>query len=143
MQLYLTKLLALPLILHVLMVLYIGQKMVRSRVRAVRSGQAKISEIALDADAWPRKVKQIGNNFNNQFQTPMLWYAGTALVIALGIADVVFVGLSWIYLLLRFVHSIVHMGSNDVPTRMRVFMVSFFVLVAMWLWLAVRLVMLG
>jgi hypothetical protein len=140
---FFVKLLVLPLILHVLLIVVIGQKMVSARIRAVRSGQTKISEIAVDTDAWPRKVKQIGNSFNNQFQTPMLWYAGTALVLALGIADVVFVGLSWLYLLLRLVHSIVHMGSNDVPTRMRVFMVSFFVLVAMWLWLAVRLVMLG
>ncbi len=143
MTLYLTKLLVLPLILHVVLILYIGQKLVRARIRSVRSGQTKISDIAVDTYAWPRKVKQLGNNFDNQFQTPTLWYGLTALVIALGTVDFIFVGLSWLYLLLRVVHSMIHIGNNEVPTRMRVFLVSFFVLVAMWLWLAVRLVMLG
>jgi hypothetical protein len=143
MQLYLTKLLVLPLVLHVLMVLFISQKMLRARIRSVQSGQTKISDIAVNSDAWPRKVKQVSNNFDNQFQTPMLWYACTALVLVLGVVDVLFVGLTWLYLLLRLVHSMIHLGSNDVPSRMKVFLLSFFVLVAMWVWLTVRLVMLG
>jgi hypothetical protein len=143
MNLFFTKLLVLPLILHVLLVLYIGQKMLRSRIRSVRSGQTKLSDIAVDTDAWPRRLKQLSNNFDNQFQTPMLWYACTAMVLILGVVDLAFVGLSWLYLILRVIHSAIHIGSNSVPTRMRVFLVSFFALVAMWLWLAVRLVMLG
>ena len=143
MTLFLTKLLVLPLILHVLLTTFVGQKLVRARIRSVVSGQTKISDIALDSDAWPRKVKQLGNNFNNQFQTPMLWYGCTALIVALGVVDFFFVGLSWLYLVLRLAHSLIHTGNNFVPSRMRVFLVSFFVLVAMWLWLAVRLVMLG
>jgi hypothetical protein len=143
MNLFFTKLLVLPLILHVLLVLYIGQKMLRSRIRSVRSGQTKLSDIAVDTDAWPRRLKQLSNNFDNQFQTPMLWYACTAMVLILGVVDLAFVGLSWLYLILRVIHSVIHIGNNSVPTRMRVFLVSFFALVAMWLWLAVRLVMLG
>jgi hypothetical protein len=143
MNLFFTKLLVLPLILHVLLVLYIGQKMLRSRIRSVRSGQTKLSDIAVDTDAWPRRLKQLSNNFDNQFQTPMLWYACTAMVLVLGVVDLAFVGLSWLYLILRVIHSVIHIGNNSVPTRMRVFLVSFFALVAMWLWLAVRLVMLG
>ena len=143
MQLLLTKLLVLPLVLHVLLITFVGQKLVRARIRSVVSGQTKISDIALDSDAWPRKVKQLGNNFNNQFQTPLLWYGGTALIVALGLVDLAFVGLSWLFLLLRLVHSVIHTGNNYVPARMRIFLASFAVLVAMWLWLAVRLVMLG
>jgi hypothetical protein len=138
-----TKFLVLPLVLHVLLVAYIGQKMLRSRIKSVTSGKTKISDIAVDDDAWPRKVKQIGNNFDNQFQVPMLWYACVALVVALGLGDFVFVALSWMFLVLRFVHSMIHIGSNDVPTRMRVFLMSFVALFAMWLWLAVRLLVLG
>jgi hypothetical protein len=137
------KLLVLPLILHVLMVFFIGQKLVSARIKSVRSGQTKISDIAADSDAWPRKIRQVGNNFDSQFHAPTLWYACTAIVLALGVADFIFVGFAWLYLLLRFVHSMIHMGNNTVPTRMRVFVTSIFVLVAMWLWLGVRLVMLG
>jgi hypothetical protein len=139
----LIRFLVLPLILHVLMVFYIGLKLMRVRIKAVRSGQTKLSEIAANSEAWPRKIRQVGDNFDNQFQSPMLWYACTAIILALGIVDMFFVGLSWLYLVLRFAHSMVHIGNNNVPTRMRVFVTGFFVLVAMWIWLAFRLVMIG
>lgn len=135
------KLLVLPLVLHVLAVFYIGLKLVRARISSVRSGTTKISDIAANSDAWPRKVRQIGNNFDSQFHAPTLWYALTAVVLALGLADHVFVALGWLFLLLRIAHSFVHIGNNHVPTRMRVFLLSFLTLVAMWLWLALRLMM--
>ncbi len=138
-----TKLLVLPLVLHVLLIVYVGQESVRARIKSVRSGQTKISDIAVSSNAWPSKVKQLGNNFDNQFETPTLWYANVAVVLALGVADFVFVGLAWIYLLLRIAHSLIHIGDNYVPTRMRVFLASFAALVAMWLWLAIRLFVLG
>jgi hypothetical protein len=137
------KLLVLPLILHVMMVFYIGLKLVRARIRSVRHGQTKISDIAANSEAWPRKIRQLGNNFDNQFQSPALWYGCTAIILALGVADLVFVGLSWFYLLMRLVHSIIHIGNNEVPSRMRAFLLGFVALVGMWLWLAARLLVLG
>jgi hypothetical protein len=137
------KLLVLPLILHVLLIFYIGQKLVRARIKSVRSGQTKISDIAANSDAWPRRLRQIGSNFDSQFHAPTLWYALTAIVVALNLSDYVFVALAWIFLVFRIAHSLVHMGSNDVPTRMRVFLISFMALVAMWLWLAFRLLIMS
>jgi hypothetical protein len=134
-----TKLVFLPLFLHVVLIFWVGTRMLNARVRAVRNGSAKISEISADSGAWPRRVRLLGNNFDNQFDTPMLWYAASALVIALQLEDLIFIALSWIFILTRFAHSLVHTGSNDVLVRMRIFLFGLFTLGVMWVWLGIRL----
>lgn len=135
----LTKLLLLPLLLHVLLTAFVGMRTLQARYKAVRSGQTKLHEIATDSGAWPSRVKKLGNNFDNQFDTPMLWYAACALIVALKLEDHIFVALSWVFLLTRLVHSYIHTTHNNVPSRMRVFLFGFSVLVLMWLWLALKL----
>jgi hypothetical protein len=134
-----TKLLLLPLVLHVLLTLYVGQKTLRARIKAVRSGQVKLHEVSTDTYAWPRRVRQLGNNFDNQFQTPMLWYGVCALIVALKLEDAAFSAMSWMFLLTRMAHSYVHITHNDVPTRMRIFLFGFAILVLMWVWFGVKL----
>jgi hypothetical protein len=133
-----TKLFLLPLFLHIVLIYWVGTRLLVARVKAVRNGSAKMSEIAADSGAWPRKIRQLGNNFDNQFDTPTLWYAVSALVIAMQMVDWVFVVFSWIVLFSRFAHSLVHTGSNDVPPRMRIFLFGFFTLTAMWVWFAIQ-----
>jgi hypothetical protein len=138
-----TKLFLMPFFLHVLLVLTVGVQTFRARTRAVRNGSAKMSEIAADPGAWPRKVRLLGNNFDNQFDTPMLWYSAAGLIVALNFTDMIFVGMSWMFLLTRMAHTLVHTGGNDVPSRARIFALGFFVLVLMWTWLAIKLFLLG
>jgi hypothetical protein len=45
---------------------------------------------------------------------------------------VVLVSLAWLYVALRFVHSYVHLTSNIVLRRFRVFIVSMLTLMAIW-----------
>lgn len=135
----LTKLLLLPLFAHLLLIFFVGQRSLRARIKAVKTGATKLHDIATDSSAWPSRVKKYGDNFDNQFQTPMLWYALCGLIVAMKFEDVVFAGLSWMFLFTRLAHSHVHTTHNDVPSRMRIFLFGFFVLLAMWAWFAVKL----
>jgi hypothetical protein len=139
----LTKLLVLPLVLHVLHTLAVGLRSLNARIRAVKNGSAKMHEIAVDSWAWPQKVRTLGNNFDSQFDTPMLWYAVCAFIVIMKFEDWLFVALSWAFLASRVWHSYVHTGSNHVPTRMRIYLAGFFAAVAMWLWFAAKLVVAG
>jgi hypothetical protein len=132
----LLKLFLLPLFLHVVLILWVGSLSLSARIKAVRNGSAKLHDIAADSGAWPRKVRLLGNNFDNQFQSPMLWYSASAMVVALQVLDIAFVALSWMFLLTRFAHSYVHTGSNYIPSRMRIFLMGLATLVLMWAWLA-------
>jgi hypothetical protein len=134
----LIKLFVLPLFLHVLMTVWIGLRSFRARSKAVRYGQAKLDLVEADASAWPRRVRLIGNNFDSQFDAPMLWYGASAIVLALSLVDWAFVALSFLFLLARLGHSFIHIGGGNVPERARVFILGFFVIVAIWVWLAVK-----
>ncbi len=137
------KLLLLPLFIHVLLILYVGSRSLKSRFSAVISGKTKLSAIANNSSNWPDDVRKWGNNFDNQFQVPNLWYAVCALILVMGKADWAFVVLSWLVLLARILHSAVHTGSNDVPLRMRMFLASFAFVLLMWAWFALRLYVIG
>ena len=128
----------LPLFLHVALIIILAGTMGRGRNAAVRAKEVRMGDIALDSRAWPERLRKFSNNYDNQFQQPMLWYAATALQIATGLTDGVAVALSWLYFLTRLAHSFIHTGSNYVPHRFHAFLASVIALVALWLWFALR-----
>lgn len=139
----LEKWLLLPLFLHIALITFVGIRSATSRVKSVVGGETKINAIALDSGAWPDSVRKIGNNFDNQFQVPMLWYGVCAFILITQKTDWVLVSLSWAFLIARVWHSAIHIGSNYVPLRMRVFLGSFVAVFLMWAWFALRLFMIG
>jgi hypothetical protein len=139
----LTKLLLLPLCLHVVLITVVGLRTVSARIKAVVSGEVKIATIATNSAAWPDRLKKLSGNFDNQFDTPMLWYSVCGLIVVLKFEDWLFAALSWLFLLSRIGHTFVHLGSNNVPLRMRFFLFGFSMLFMMWAWFTIRLMMLG
>lgn len=130
--------LLLPVFLHVLMTMGLGMATAFARRKAAYQGRVRLKDVALDSRAWPDDVRKLGNNFDNQFQMPMLWYAGVAFTLILGLADGVLVALSWAFLLLRLGHSFIHVGRNILIRRFFIFFAAATVLVLYWLWLAFK-----
>ena len=113
--------------------------MASARTRSVKSGETKIRDIALGQSAWPTRAQQISNNYASQFQIPLLFYVVVILALFTRTADLIFVVLSWLFVLARIAHTYVHATSNHVPTRFNVFAVGVFVLLAMWVWFAFKI----
>lgn len=90
-------------------------------------------------DGEPEEVAAVSRHLVNLYEAPTLFYAATAIAFAAGIAVTPLVVLGWAYVGLRLVHSSIHLGSNDVLWRFRVFALSWMVLVAYWTVLAVKL----
>ncbi|MBN8985304.1 MAG: MAPEG family protein [Rhizobiales bacterium] len=111
------------------------------RTRALTSGEVTFKDIALGRN-WPDRATQIGNCFNNQFQLPLLFYALVAIALPLHRADLVFVLLSWVFVVTRFAHAGIFVTSNDVRRRSLVWFAGVLVLMAMWLYFALRLLFL-
>ena len=109
------------------------------RRRSVTSGETKIRDIALGQLAWPVRTQQISNNYASQFQIPLLFYVVVILAWVTRQADVIFVVLSWLFVLARIGHTYVHATSNHVPTRFNVFAVGVFVLLIMWIYFAFKI----
>jgi hypothetical protein len=111
----------------------------RVRTRAVRAGKVHVRDIALGQQNWPPRPTQIANAYHNQLELPLLFYVVTILAWSTGQADLLFVVLAWVFVLLRLAHAAIHVTSNRVPRRFAAFVAGVFVLLAMWGLFAVRL----
>jgi hypothetical protein len=87
-----------------LLLLWMG----RARVAALKAGEVRIRDIALAQRAWPERVTKIGNAFANQFETPVLFYALVALALITRKADLLFVVMSWLWVVARLAHAYVY-----------------------------------
>src|SRR5512134_2273254 len=98
--------LLLPTFLHVLMTMALAIAVGLARRRALVNRETRLRDVVLDNRAWPDNVRKLANNFDNQFQMPMLWYTATAFTLVLGLADTAAIILSWAFLALRLAHSV-------------------------------------
>jgi hypothetical protein len=113
------------------------------RVRAARSGRVRIKDVALSNEAWPPRVIQLTNAFNNQFEVPLLFMAVAGFAIATGVADMVQAVLAWVFVASRLVHALIHTGRNNVLHRFLAFLFGFTMVTLMWGWLALRIYVTG
>ena len=94
-------------------------------------------------DGEPEEVAAVARNLNNLFEAPTLFYAGTAFAFAAGEAGMLLVALGWTYVLLRVLHSAIHLSTNRVLWRFRAFALSWLILLAYWAVLGVQLATAG
>lgn len=133
-----------PVFIQVALTFALMFMMGSARWAAGRAGEVKMKDIALgQTTPWPEKPAKIARAFHNQLETPLLFYAVVALALATGKADRLFVILEWAWVAIRLAHAYVHVTSNHVPTRFRVFLGSTVALMALWLWLALRVLAIG
>lgn len=101
------------------------------KARAIKAGAVNRQEAALDNRVWPDDVVKVSNNIANQFEVPVLFYVLCLVIYSIDGAGAVAVTLAWLFALSRYAHAYVHVGSNYVPVRLRIFLFGCLVLLAM------------
>jgi hypothetical protein len=132
------KLILLPALIHVALIFFLVFATGRGRVLAVRRGEVRPSEVALDGSRWPDQLRKRANNYQNQFELPVLFYILIALLVATRLVDSVQIIFAWLFLFSRLVHSYIHTGRNILIDRFYAFVASVFTLMIMWIWFALR-----
>jgi len=87
----------------------------------------------------PDDLVAVSRHVVNLFETPVLFYVAGILIYVTGQATLPLVLLSWAYVLARFVHTAIHLTSNKVLMRFRIFLVSLVLLTLIWSVFAVQL----
>ena len=128
-----------PVLAQVLLTLALLLWTGRARLAALRAGRARIPEVALSAEPWPDDVRKISNSYHNQFGTPVPFYVLCGAATYLHATGLVTVRLAWAYIASRLAHTYIHVTTNRVGRRFRVFAVGVAVLFAMWLLVTARL----
>jgi hypothetical protein len=104
-----------------------------SRLISVRRKQINPKYyVLLSGDTPPDYVQKIGRNFANLLEVPVLFYLLAVLVITLDINNTLLLNLAWLYVVLRLVHTIIHVSYNYVMHRFMVFGLSVLTLLTMW-----------
>ena len=116
--------------------------MAGARRGALVGGQTKVRDIVMGQPNWPTRATQIGNCFKNQFELPVLFYILIAIALPLRHADLIIVLLSWVFVVTRFIHAGIFVTHNDLNQRSLAWFAGVLVLLAMWLYFALR-IMLG
>jgi hypothetical protein len=115
--------------------------MMGGRRFALRGGSVRVPDIALGQRAWPAGVQATSNAYANQFELPVLFFALVPLAIITRKADLIFVVLSWVFVVSRLVHAVIFVTTNDVRQRFIAFLVGALVLLIMWVMFALRILL--
>jgi hypothetical protein len=109
------------------------------RLASLRKGYVRIPDIALGQRAWPERVQATSNAYANQLELPVLFFVLVPLAIITRKADVIFVVLSWVFVVTRLIHAGIFITTNDVRQRFIAFVVGVVVLLIMWIIFALRI----
>jgi hypothetical protein len=131
----------LPLLVLVLLTFVLGFWAAYLRVQAVRNREVRPREVSLRELNWPPQVLKITHAFQNQLELPMLFYVLTILAWITRQADLLFLVLAWIFVVLRLLHAAVHVTNNNLPQRGVLFIAGGFVLAVMWAIFALRILL--
>lgn len=128
------KPLLLPLLAQVALTFIVMINMYRKRV-----SEMKIKRIHPQRIKTRYKSKTLltdsapaADNYSNLFELPALFYLAIILTLTLLVQDGILVVLAWLFVISRYLHSLIHVSYNNVMHRFSVFIFSSFVLFAYW-----------
>jgi len=128
-----------PVLVQIALTIMVFLLLGKRKLSAFKAKTVDLRKAALDNSAWPDDVRKVSNNIQNQFQLPVIFYALCFAFLSTSSVSLAVLILSWGFAISRIVHSYVHVGSNNVPVRSRVFMIGCICLVLLCVLLTIRL----
>ena len=129
-----------PAVAHVALVFMLYALLSTRRSGVVRAGKAEASQFRENRGE-PSESLVVRNSIANQFELPVLFYACCVMLYVTGADTIVSLGLAWLFVASRYAHAFVHVTSNRLSHRGRLFLAGFVTLAAMWAWLALWMAM--
>ena len=129
------SLIFLPVIIQMLLTFWLYIYLGIAKTRALKLDQVDEERRKLHDDAWPDSVLQINNCIRNQFEVPVLFYIITIVLWLSNSITVYIHALLWMFVASRIFHAYIHVGSNYVPMRKKVFMFGTVILLLITLYL--------
>lgn len=117
------------LTLVTLLVLY----MYRIPALAIAKPSNEVLQDPKSLEKLPKQARFAGQNYNHQFEAPVLFYVLCIVAIVAGLGDETTLAVAWAYVGFRVLHAIVHITYNKVMHRFAVFSLSSFALI--WLFI--------
>ena len=121
----------LPVVIQIALTIFLYAYLAIVRAKASKQGLVNEERRSLHDDAWPDSVVQVNNSVRNQFEAPVLFYVLIILLwLTNGINLYVYV-FAWAFVVSRIVHAVIHVRSNYVPLRRKLFILGGINLIAL------------
>lgn len=127
-----------PMLAMVVLTIMVLGILLRSRIRAVKSGKVELAYFKVYQGVEPEETAKPSRHLANLFEAPVLFYAGCITAMVVHDTGPVVLGLAWAYVVARVVHAIVHLGRNRIRQRLRAYFSSWVVLLALWIHVGVH-----
>jgi len=102
-------------------------------------GAVKLKDVILGEKPYTELTQRVSNALNNQFETPIYFFAAAGVSILLQVQDAWIIAAAWVYIASRFAHIAVYVAINHLQTRFLMFFIGFIAIGVMWARLAVEL----
>jgi len=123
-----------PMAVLVLLTFFVMYLMLISRVKAVRLRKISPRYFKLNQGGeLPDNVTAIGQNYGNLLELPVLFYTVCIIAIVLDQSTEYFVIHAWAFVIIRFIHTYIHVTYNHILHRLYAFAMSGFILLSMWI----------
>jgi hypothetical protein len=127
-----------PVIAQVVLIHIIYGLMGRRRFGAVRKGTAKPRDFLVPS-VEPPDSATVARNLVNQFELPVLFFLVCTLLYLVDGVNIATVVAAWLFVASRYAHAYVHVTSNRLMLRHRLFVAGGVINILLWLMLAVHI----
>jgi hypothetical protein len=126
-----------PAFAMVLLTFAVMIRMLTNRIAQMKANKIHPQSISTSAEVSAKmQDSRAADNFRNLFETPVLFYAAMVFAQCLQTKSHLLWALAWLYVALRVIHSLIQCSYNKVMHRFYVFFASVWVVLAIWVVLA-------
>jgi len=131
-----------PLLAQILLTGLVWIYMYATRLRYIAAQDIDPQDLAVRSRAEPllSSVSAPSDNLRNLFEMPVLFYTAILLALLMFIQTPLLIAMAWSYVLLRIIHSLVHITYNRVVHRFTAYFASCIVLWGMWVMIALEVI---
>lgn len=128
-----------PMFLMVVLTFVIACIAVKARFASVKNKTVRANYYRLmNGQEIPDVITKTTRNFNNQFEVPTLFYVVCSLYIFWGVNSYFALIIAWLFVILRIIHSYIHLTYNHVLHRMLAFWFSLLCVMGLWVELLIK-----
>lgn len=121
-----------PMIAQAVLIFSVYVLMSKRRMGAVRSGRVQAREYKIPTIE-PEPTATVARNLINQFELPVLFFVVCILLQMTAGVNYAAVLIAWLFVVSRYAHAVVHVTSNRLMLRRRLFLAGFAFNVILWM----------
>ena len=133
--------LIIPLLIQVSLTFVVWLWLMLAKVESMRRNHVSLQSLATkEGQDRISDINHISDNFENQFEVPVLFYALLVTLMFTYHSDATYLIGAWLFVVTRAIHAIIHCTVNIVLLRFISYLAGCLILGAMWLRFAFQII---